>query len=326
MGTLDRVGVRQKVNMLGQLVLALVVVAGAWGQRCYLPNIPVQQNLDEVRFAGKWYELKWHAASAARLARWNGKYSDYAMVLAPRGYNMYNYMYYNYMHQPHHAHHPHMGFDFTSVYYNTMRGTCEKETGRLDRVDGSKVGKYYDTFKNTDFPGNQAWVMETDYTSYFIKFQCLKVVPGGYCDMSEVQIWARSPDYSRDVLRKAEIRVRELLANNECISYLYVIPVVPHSSPAKCAAELPSILPGVAPNLFNYFGNYFGSHHGMLGHLGLGAGIQSHPELIVPLKEQLIAEKAKLVSEKAYLMVLKEKVQLEIQRLRGHGGGAGPKV
>merc|ERR1712212_234225 len=155
MGTLSRVSAGQKVKML-RVVLALVLVAVAWGQTCLLRNIPVKTDLDERRLIGRWYEMKWHAGSAARLALWNNKYSDYFIDLNIHGHHGY------------------------PNYYN-----------------------------------------------------------------------------------------------------------------------------------YNFFDGSMGMHGGMM-----------HPDLVVPMKEKLIAEKEKLISEKAYFLIMREKLQLEIQRLRtGHAGG-----
>jgi len=303
MGTLSRVGTGQKVKML-RVVLALVLVAVAWGQTCLLRNIPVKTDLDERRLIGRWYEMKWHAGSAARLARWNNKYSDLYIDLNILGHhgspNIYNYM-------------MHMGFQVNEVYYDIVKGTCIQNQGTWTRVDPSKPSKYKDTLR-PDYPDAQAWIMDTDYDSYIIKFACLRV-SGEYCQLSEVQIFTKSPDYSMVVLRKAEMRLRELLINNPCISYTYVIPVVPHSTPAKCATVRPVPTPLPFPG---YGYNFFDGSMGMLGGM-------MHPDLVVPMKEKLIAEKEKLISEKAYFLIMKEKLQLEIQRLRT-GRAGGPKA
>jgi len=309
--------------MLGQVVLALVLVAGAFGQRCYLPNIPVKTDCDELKLAGRWYEMKWHAASASRLAQWSNKYSDYYMDLipiSPYGINYYNY-------NVHSLPVTSAGFHVRQAYFDGIKGSCVTESGNFNRVDSLKPGKYYDTIKDAKFPGNQAWIMDTDYYSWMIKLQCLRV-SGSYCEESELQIWTRTPDRPpREVLRKAEIRVRELLVANPCISYTFVIPVVAHSEPQKCASAIPTTLPsypysGYGSQLFNY---YDSSVAGLPGHLG---GLMSHPDLIIPMREMLIAQKAKLVSEKAKMLILKEKLQLEIARLRGVSpvSGGGPKV
>merc|ERR1712212_157836 len=284
MGTLSRVSAGQKVKML-RVVLALVLVAVAWGQTCLLRNIPVKTDLDERRLIGRWYEMKWHAGSAARLALWNNKFSDYYLDLNIHGHHGYpNYYNYNYMM------HPYMGFQVNEVYHDIVKGTCIQNQGTWTRADLNKPSKYKTTLKRPDYPDAQAWIMDTDYDSYIIKFACLRP-SGEYCQLSEVQIFTKSPDYSMVVLRKAEMRLRELLINNPCISYTYVIPVVTHSKPAKCATVRPVPTPLPFPG-YGYYGYKFFD-----GSMGMHGGMM-HPDLVVPMKEKLIAEKEKLISEK----------------------------
>jgi len=222
--------------MLRQVVLALVLVAGAFGQRCYLPNVPAKTNCDEARLAGRWYELKWHASSAARLAEYSNKYSDFIMDLlpiSPYGYSTYSLPVVG------------GGFVIREAYFDAIKGSCVTRSGNWRRVDASRPAKYFDTTKDVAFPGNQAWIMDTDYSSFLIKFLCLRAACD-YCEASEIQIFARTPDNTGEILRRAEHRVRELLTASPCISYTFVIPVVAHSEPQKCASAIshdPPILP-----------------------------------------------------------------------------------